>query len=170
MKYKFLFFTYIALFIILLMGCSSSNVSKESKYQFEIIDSILKNNNGIICAKLEFIDDILYKEYNIMTFFYVRLKLNKIDTILFVVISAKEIKDTINLKDFDSLKENEKYCLSLAKENTPIKVEFMIRGAEIYKQYLDYESKLVFYEKGYIVAKVFSATNIKGVYILKDKK
>lgn len=170
-KYKILLSIFLIPFIFVLIGCSSSNVKEGSRYRFDRIDSILIKNNGNICARLQDIGSDFYPEYNVMTFCYEHINRGNIDTILFVVLSGKSLNDTISFNEYESLKTNEEYCLNLETQKTPLQAQVSIRGKEYcFVQYLDEEANLKFYEKGYIVAKVYKSMDIKGIYILKNKR
>lgn len=168
MSNKLILVFFFMINIFYLIGCTSSNDTKEYQYSSYLIDSTIKNNGGKIYARLKYLNLISFKEYNILTFSFENKKGDKFNNILFVVISDKINKDNIDFTKYDSLLESKEYFLYLTKENTPLKVEYMIRGQEFNKYYLDRKANLLFYDNGYIVADIYKSSNIKGTFISKN--
>lgn len=149
------------------LGCTSSKLDNENQYRYDVIDTVLHNSGGVICAKILNIDTLLYSEMNIFTFSF--LNNNKVDTVLFIVIADKLDKDSVLSSDFEQIKKGDEYCLNLFKIKAPIKTPFIIKGQEFnYKSYIDKKTNLVFYEHGAIVIDVYKSRNIKGIFIRRN--
>ncbi|MFZ4589641.1 MAG: hypothetical protein ACOYN6_01465 [Ignavibacteria bacterium] len=153
------------------IGCTSSNNVKENQYKNVVIDSVLKNNNGEICARLTNIGPSFYRSFNILTFSYYNSYPKNNDTIKYIVISSKENKDSIDFNEYEEMKVSKEYCIGLTKEYAPIRTSIEIRGKDLdFFHFLDVEENLLFYKKGNIVMDVYKSKDIKGIYVTKEKR
>lgn len=163
------FFNILFLSIVWI-GCTPSNNVKENQYKNVVIDSVLRNNNWEICARVTDIDSFFYS-YNILTFSYCNSYPKNNDTIKYIVISSKENKDSIDYSEYEEMKVGEEYCIGLIKEYAPVKSDIIIRGQSYnFIHFLDVEETLLFYKKGNIVMDVYKSKDIKGVYVSKEKR
>jgi hypothetical protein len=136
---------------IMITGCSSSNY------------------DGNRYVKFIHLDTNTFVDYYRMVFNPNINNLNENDTCVLYLISKKEKNDSIDLFKYESLVENNIYCINLFSLDTPISAEMKRlndRGGGV-RLYIEDE---LFWDNGKIVAKVYFSNDIKGKYILKGKR
>jgi hypothetical protein len=152
---------------VLFGGCASSKQEEKNQFRFEVIDSVLKKNNGNICFEIFHIDSKSFDKYYVIDCNYYINKNNKIiDTVFFFILSEKENDVIIDINDYEKLFEEENYCLKLFSIDTLMTTTINITT---YNPTLILDPNLVFYENGKIVAKVYFCKDIKDKYVLKNR-
>jgi hypothetical protein len=156
---------------LLFNGCASSKLEVKNHFRFEVIDSVLKKNNGNICFVLSNIDSYSIDKYNVLHCHYCEKENNKIiDSIYFFILSEKEKDSTIDLELYEKLSNSEKYCLNIFTVDTLIKTGAKFRGYNVGFAYDDGSGNTIsFWRNERIVAKVYFCNDIKDKYILKKR-
>lgn len=151
--------------VLFIAGCSTSEPEVKNPFRFDIIDSVLRKNDGIINAELHSYFSTDCKKYNIFNFDYFLKEKNNKDTIIFFVLSRKEnFSDTA---DYKRMERRKSYDLNLIKIDTPItaKLKINMQGDHIV---LMLEPDLKFWKDGKIISTMYFSNEIKDIYI-KEK-
>lgn len=143
LKKTFISFTLFFMSCLIIAGCVSIGYS--SNY----------------CYRLYSLDSNFIKNLNLLTF----IKYNN-DTIY--VISEKNKQYDFDSTAFSPIEDTKTYCIELNEPDSPIKAIWPFEvdrggGGAIYL------NDKLFWKNGYIVAKVYTSEDIKGIYVRKDK-
>jgi hypothetical protein len=150
---------------VLFGGCASSKMEEKSYYRSEIIDSILKYNNGKINAKLHNITQKEFKEYYLMDFCYFINKNNLIDTVFFIVLSPKNNEKLVDTNIYDKLNIGIVYNLNLFSIDSLVNATLLSRTDYA----IVYNFNEIIYSRGKFRIKVYFSNYISGEYILKNR-
>ena len=149
-------------------GCASSKEEIKNHFRFEIIDSVLKKNDGKICFELSNIDYKMFDKYYVFHCDYFVNKNNKIiDTVYFFILSEKDKDSTIDLKLYEKLNNSEKYYINLSTMDSLKRTDAGIRGDAGFSYEDNDGCSILFWRDGRIVSKVYFSNEIKNIYIKK---
>jgi hypothetical protein len=150
---------------LLFNGCASSKQEVKNHYKFNVIDSVLEKNNGVIFARLAGINTNEFIDYNILSFDYIIQEKDFNDTLYFFVISQKNI--VIDTNYYISLIKGKSYDLYLEKIDTLIEARVtrsLDRGGG---ETRIIDPDLIYWENGKFMIKLYISKDINDVFIRK---